>query len=535
MSLLEVASQVEQELSRRIESEKYKHDPVLWARHYLGIELWQKQREILESIRDNRNTAVAAGHGVGKTFCAAVAVAWWVDTHDPAKTFVASTAPSVDQVALLWDNLRRMHGIAQTRYNEGLIDHPLPGYITGDNKWKLPDGSLLGQGRKPPDNKSDVAFQGRHADFLFAIGDEAVGLSPGYLEALGNIATAATNRQLLLANPTDPGCAMAKLWADHITGWNRMHISVFDSPAVTEDPDFDISQAPAISGWEYINEKREEWGEEDPRYIARVLGQWAFDAGNTIYTAEELAKAKNVFVRPYPNQFPETGWDIARMGADSTVGYTLELGEVWEVDPESGKPLKRTGEEGYRIRRRSKWAKAPLTGNNPENLGTSTRIHNTTLEDGTKIVKIDASGIGSAVIDGLAELNNGSYTVFEVFGGAPSSDKRAYRNLRAEMFFELKKDMNKGRLDLDPADEDLFDELSGIQYENVDGGIIKVESKESIRKNGRKSPDHADAVWYARLDVSALLDPLNNYEPGTQVIMDPYDLLELEFAQGSPM
>lgn len=527
MSLVDVVESVVTQREIEARKESYRSDPVRWAKEYLGLQLWSKQREFLESIRDNQNTAVAAGHGVGKTYGAAIAVAWWVDTHPPEETFIASTAPSVDQVALLWDNLRRIHGIAQKRFKEGLIDHPLPGVIMGDNKWKLPDGSLLGQGRKPPDQASDIAFQGRHATYLFAIGDEAVGLNAGFLEALGNIATAGSNRQLLLANPTDPGSAMAKLWDEKITTWNRIHISVFDSPAVTPDPDFDISLAPALSGWEYINSKQQEWGpnyEEDPRYIARVRGEWAFDAGNTVFTAEELSNAKNTLVIPDPDAVPEQGWDIARKGADSTVGYEKVPGQVWEIDSTTGKPVKDTGRPGYRIRRRDKWSKAPLVGDDPNNPSTATRIHRIVEGDGCKIVKIDASGIGIGVIDGLTQLNEGRYTVVEVFGGAPSSDKRAYMNMRAEQFFELKSAMAFRTLDLDPEDEDLFDELSGMQYENVDGGVIKIESKESIRKSGRTSPDHADGLWYAFLDVDEFLS--HKYPVGSRIPLDPADIAE---------
>lgn len=527
MSLGDVVSRVEQELSRRVSRSKYEVDPVLWAKEYLGIELWQKQREIIESIRDNRNTAVAAGHGVGKTYVASVAVAWWIDTHPPEETFVASTAPSVDQVNLLWDNLRRLHGLAQRRYNEGLIDHPLPGEILGDNKWKLPDGSLLGQGRKPPDNKSDVAFQGRHANFLMAIGDEAVGLSPGYLEALGNIATAATNRQLLLANPTDPSCAMAKLWDEKITGWHRMHISVFDSPAVKEDPEFDISKAPALSGWDYINEKKEEWGEDDPRYIARVLGEWAFDAGDLVFSAAELESARSTFVLPDPDALPEHGWDISGDGVDFTVGYECLRGEVWETD-DTGKPVKATGRQGYRIRRVDKWNKTPLVGTNPNSPGTATKIDQWAGSRGAYLVKIDAAGLGKGVYDGLIDLGaTNRYLLAGVYGSTPSQDPREYINIRVETFFKLKEDMNKGRLDLDPKDDVLIEQLSGVQYEHSPRGGLKIESKQEIRKKGRKSPDDADACWYARYEIPGL----NDVPVGTVLTQDPADIPDYGFMQ----
>lgn len=149
MSIIPVAEGFASEVARRIKQDRYKDDPVLWSREYLGINLWSKQREILYSIRDNRNTAVAAGHGVGKSFVAAIAVAWWVDTHPVEKTFVATTAPSSSQLGIIWDNLRRMYNLAEQRYKDGLVDHKLLGYITGDHKWKADDGSLIGEGRAP--------------------------------------------------------------------------------------------------------------------------------------------------------------------------------------------------------------------------------------------------------------------------------------------------------------------------------------------------------------------------------------------------
>lgn len=504
MSLLEVVDAVEAELARREKVEGYRNDPVAWSRDYLGIQLWSKQREILESIRDFRKTAVAAGHGVGKSFVAGIACCWWVDTHPLDAVFVASTAPSMDQVNILWDNIRRVHAIAKQRYEEGKVDHPLPGQITGDNKWKLPSGLLIGQGRKPPDAKSDVAFQGQHAEYLLAIGDEAVGLSSGFLGALGNIATSKDNRQLLLANPTDPGSAMAKIWSEEQTGWVRMHISVLDSPRITHEPGFDLDAAPALSGWEYVEQALEMYGsEDDPRYIARVLGQWAFDAGNTVFTPMDIASAKNALVVPYDTSYPELGCDIARMGSDSSVVYRAVRGEVWETDG-SGQPVAATGRPGVQLRKVASWQKAPLVGGTPENPGSAERIFRIATECGAGVVKVDAAGIGSAVVDGLNTMPRG-FELVEIFGGAPAEDNRAHVNLRAQMFFDLKREMAAGNVDLDPEDTVLLDELGGIQYEYNDKSVLKIESKEAIRKMGRKSPDHADALWYAFYPVDSLV------------------------------
>lgn len=46
--------------------DRYRRDPVAWATERVGVELWSKQREIMEAVRDNRRVAVHSCHAVGK-------------------------------------------------------------------------------------------------------------------------------------------------------------------------------------------------------------------------------------------------------------------------------------------------------------------------------------------------------------------------------------------------------------------------------------------------------------------------------------
>src|SRR5690606_3378221 len=179
--------------------------------------------------------------------------------------------------------------------------------------------------------------------------------------------------------------------------------SAFDSPKITGE-DFPSDRMSALTGWDYINEKKADWGETDPRYIARVTGQWAFDAGNNLFADTDLAKAANCVVVPDPNARPRHGWDIARsIRGDYTVGYRSIEGEVWETD-DTGKPVTPTGRKGLHVRIIDKWQGAPLVGNDPENPGSATRIDGHTLGEGAKFLAIDASGLGSGVVDGLRDL-----------------------------------------------------------------------------------------------------------------------------------
>ena len=197
---------------QRERAQGFFNDPVGWAKYMLDVDLWSKQREVVDSVLSNKSTAVKAGHGVGKSFLSAVLVCWWVDTRYP-DCGVATTAPSWDQVnTIIWDEIRKQKAIIEQRFEDGLIDHKLPGYITSEAKWRsYESGQTLAQGRRPPENKEESAFQGLHGRIL-AIGDEAAGLTGEIIDGLGNITTNEASRRLIIGNPTNPNSYFGKVF-----------------------------------------------------------------------------------------------------------------------------------------------------------------------------------------------------------------------------------------------------------------------------------------------------------------------------------
>jgi hypothetical protein len=53
-------------LAQQKKAADYAKDPGMWAKEKLGVHLWSKQREICDSVRDNKRTVVASCHGSGK-------------------------------------------------------------------------------------------------------------------------------------------------------------------------------------------------------------------------------------------------------------------------------------------------------------------------------------------------------------------------------------------------------------------------------------------------------------------------------------
>jgi hypothetical protein len=55
----------------------------------------------------------------------------------------------------------------------------------------------------------------------------------------------------------------------------------------------------------------------------------------------------------------------------------------------------------------------------------------------------------------------------------------------------------------------------------VNGSALQIEKKTDMKNRGAKSPDRADAVWYAMLDT---IGDESTLAPGETRQVDPFDL-----------
>jgi hypothetical protein len=252
----------------------------------------------------------------------------------------------------------------------------------------------------------------------------------------------------------------------------------------------------------------------------------------------DIATAVDAVVELDYDDRPVLGVDVARFGEDWSYVYRADRGIVmrrkWVDDPDSeddGKELPREPAlddnglniVGYKLRFVESWRDAPVTTRvMPDGkvmIGTAERVHDIAMSIAAKEVRVDASGMGIGVVDNLWRLKieaNADYEIVEMLGGAASPDRRAHANNRAYQFDYFRKLCFQGRCDIDPTDETLIDEIAGLVYDFADGasgGGLKIESKESMRRRGIKSPDAADAAWYALAD----LDHLTQNLPGDLV------------------
>ena len=94
-------------------------DPVKFCKLcWPGIDLYNKQREILYSIRDNNETVVPAGNMLGKDFVAALGALWFFISRHPCRV-VTTSVDGTQLESVLWGEIRRF--IQQSKYTLPLV------------------------------------------------------------------------------------------------------------------------------------------------------------------------------------------------------------------------------------------------------------------------------------------------------------------------------------------------------------------------------------------------------------------------------
>lgn len=464
-ALKQIRDQLQRKVDRRnlrTRSRLYAHNPVGWVTERLQQVVWSKQREIMLSIRDNRRTAVRSAHGVGKSHTASLVASWWLDTHAPGEAFVVTSAPTFAQVrAILWRYIRRVHkrGKLAGRVNQ--------------TEWHI-DDEIVAFGRKPADH-DESAFQGIHARYVLVILDEAGGIPEQLWVAADALTTNADCRILAIGNPDNPASHFRKVCLPG-SGWHVIGISAFDSPNLTgEEVPEDVAQA--LVGREWVEEKATEWGEDNPLYKAKVLGEFSEDAPNKVVRASDVAKCRID---------PEK-----RLTAEDLL--PVELG----VDVGGG------GDETVIRERRGQRAGREWRAHTDRPEKIAPMVLKAIKESGATAVKVDSIGVGFGVIGELRNAAGRGEHQAHILGvnvGEKSSQPDKFKNLRAEIWWELGRGLSeRGGWDLsgmENADTTVAQLLEPLWHATA-AGQIQVEPKDEIRKRLGRSPDNADALLLA--------------------------------------
>jgi hypothetical protein len=449
---------------------KYADDPVRFVTEGLKEGVWSKQVEILQSVRDNKRTAVPACHAPGKTHIAARVIAWWVVCHPQGTSRVVTTATIFRQVKnILWPHIRRVHSL-----------HNLPGEVL-TTEWKVGE-EVVADGFSAADH-NETAVQGIHAEHLLVVVDEAGGISPTIGQALESLMTGGHTRLLVLGNPP----------TDNIGGWfeqacNSPLYNVIPIPA-TATPNFTGEHvgrwAKNLVDQQWVKDVTSEFGEQSPFVQARVYARFPRVTTNVTIPVDWIESA----LTNEPGTGPiRLGVDVAADGGDE-------------------------------------FAIAQVAGNTVSIIHTSTNNSNAVEVAGTVLncihqaqqthqqlqitqpiqVNIDAIGVGWGVASLLQEwAKEGRHqaTINAVNVATKADETSKFANQRAEMWWAtrtlLQPDPTTGeqaiRLNIDTR---TIAQLTAPTYRANSTGRIQIEAKADMKKRGISSPDRAEALLLA--------------------------------------
>jgi hypothetical protein len=359
-----------------------------------------------------------------------------------------TTAPTFSQVkAILWREISRAHRKGH-----------LPGRLNQTEWWRA--GEICGFGRKPRDTVDELAssgFQGIHAARVLVVVDEAAGVPAQLWEAVEGLTTNPESRVLAIGHPDDPSGPFAKRCA----AWSAIRIPVFESPNFTgEAVPQEVSRALTSPVW--VDERREEWGEDSPLWKSRVLAEFPDsreDGLIPLHAAQQCVDQTLEASTPII-----VSCDVARFGADRTV-IGLRQGPCFRL-----------------LAVRAQSSITEVTG----------LVANAVREHGG-VAHVDEVGVGAGVVDALREQK---VPVVGLNAGSGAQDGKRFVNARAEWWWTIRTLLMSGAVDL-PDDPGLVSELVAMRYGYDSRGRILVESKDDMRKRGLRSPDKGDCLMLA--------------------------------------
>lgn len=472
----------------------YRDHPVRFSREILGVEPWHKQVEILEAVRDHARVAIKSGHKVGKSHSASQLALWFYCSYSHARVVCTSTTSrQVDEI--LWRELRMMIARsgrcvdckAELQANPAArIPRPCPHSSLVDGEL----GDLARTGLKSDDFREVVGFTAKQGEAVAGISgenvlyivDEASGVPREIYEAIeGNRAGAA--KLVLFGNPTRNDGEFYAAFHEKSRFYRGITVSSEETPNAVSGERL----IPGLATKEWLDEKREEWGEKSALYLVRAKGEFAEHEEGKIFSLHTIEQAEQRWSETPAEGRLYIGLDPAgERGRGDEIVFAPRRGlKLLELQSRRGLDEQGHLAELLRIVAR---LRAPRE---------------------TVVVVVDREGeIGSKVnraIRDYADDHPGELEVVSVRASDRSMRQpELYHRMRDALAASLAAWFDAGGAIIEDAR--LAKDLHSLEWRLMPDGRAKVTEKETLRKVLGRSPDRYDALALAVWEPLSLRD-----------------------------
>lgn len=431
----------------------------------LKLTLWSGLSMILSAIEQHPRVAIRAGRKVSKSTGLVAAGLW--HAYKGGRVFMTSSSYSQIE-GILWHEVRRLVRLS------GLGVHVPLAPSTGvrfDN-----GGSIVGRSVAQREN-----MQGYSGEDVWYLVDEASGFDAEILEAIeGNVAGG--GRIIMAGNPTRVVGPFYDAFHGQAAAWAPVHLSSRQSPNVTGEL---VERVPGLAVPAWIELMELTHGRESAFVAVHIDGEFPRNASNAVISLELVLAAIDRGREPPPPQIPGApprlafGVDVARTGDDATVVYPVRGRTA--LEPVLGRGLDSYGVAALVI----ETARAVMT----------TDERQAAYTDGQRpLALVDVIGVGAGAYDVLQRTGADLLEVIPV-NVAESATAEGYRLLRDQVWYGLKAWLAEGgRL---PDHTATREELIAPTFTFDERGRYRVASKDEIKAQLGRSPDHADALALA--------------------------------------
>lgn len=435
---------------------------------FKGPELWQAR--VLMHIRDELakgssrseaiQTAVASGHGVGKSCLVAWIILWSISTLPHTRGVV--TANTETQLKTkTWAELGKWHRLFFGRdffkLTATAIFSSEPAH---ERTWRID--------MVPWSERNTEAFAGLHNKNrrVLLVMDEASAI-PDIIWETAEGAMTDSETQIIwcvFGNPTRNTGRFRECFGRYAHTW------------WTEQVD---SRDVSITNKEQFKKWIRDYGDDSDFVRVRVRGVFPRAGSMQFISSEHVDEAAGREVSVHLFDALVIGVDVARFGDDESVIYI------------------RKGRDGRSI--------APIRLRGVDTMTLAGKVSEITSQYSADAVFVDGGGVGGGVVDRLRQL---SVPVWDIQFGSKSDGAGfqgdngvTYANKRAEIWGSMREWLKGASI---PDDPDLRAQLIGVEYGFNVRNEIQLERKEDMKKRGLASPDIADAL---ALTFSFLVQP----------------------------
>lgn len=444
----------------------YADDPVGFCRDVIGAQQWDKQDEILEAVRDYDRVSVRAGQKVSKSFAASILALWWLCTRPRSK--VVFTAPTSKQVRMTLYGQMLEFVDAIRRRHPGLLDSvrvallPETGMQSDDFRTIVgvtahDDGSIAGLGGK---------------DTLWIL-DESSHIKESIYQAVeGNCASGGC-KILAISNPRLTHGWFFSTHNRNREFWHTIHLAATDSINYRERREVIKGLAP----YEYVEQRRIEWGEDSWSFQVLVLGNFALSDESKMFPSDRVRDSIDLW-----DETPADG--PLRIGLDPA-GASARADEIIAAFVRGRKLLALQSTRSLDAEQLIDW------------LVKATRVWRQASE--VPELRIDVEGAVGAQVLGTVrayEKNNpGTFKIVAISSSdAARKNKKAFATVRDELADSLEQWCKTGALLDDPL---LLEDLSVMEWFTDNKGRNKLIAKSDLKSALGRSPDRYDALALA--------------------------------------